>query len=102
MFCLSDSNVNYILPNCTDNSVSPRLQRFNRQTSDVPFELRSDKEKEEIYEKIADQLAAIGDSYDLQSPQSPKALLLQEQLRLQGKDSETEELGAGRSTNCNL
>jgi hypothetical protein len=35
-----------------------------------PFHERSEREKEELYEKIAEQLAAIADQYNLESPHS--------------------------------
>ena len=38
----------------------------------VPFAQKTDQEKDELYEKIAEQLAAIADNYNLESPRSMK------------------------------
>ena len=51
----------------TDNRVSPELRRTIEDGCDKPFELRTESEKEELYEKIAEQLAVIADSYDFNS-----------------------------------
>ena len=50
-----------------DNTVSPEFRRAIEDNCDKPFELRTDTEKEELYEKIAEQLAMIADSYDFNS-----------------------------------
>ena len=51
----------------TDNRVSPDFRRTIEDSCDKPFELRTESEKEELYEKIAEQLAVIADSYDFNS-----------------------------------
>ena len=47
--------------------MSPELRRTIEDGCDKPFELRTESEKEELYEKIAEQLAMIADSYDFNS-----------------------------------
>ena len=61
--------------------MSPELRRTIEDGCDKPFELRTESEKEELYEKIAEQLAMIADSYDFSSKFSsdlppPKASML--------------------------
>ncbi len=48
-----------------DNTQSPHLDLGD---SDKPFELRTQSEKEELYEKIAEQLALIADNYNFNAP----------------------------------
>lgn len=47
--------------------MSPEFRQAIEDNCDKPFELRTDTEKEELYEKIAKQLAMIADSYDFNS-----------------------------------
>lgn len=42
-------------------------------SSTRPFSEKSEKEKDELYERIAEQLAAIADHYHLESPESAKS-----------------------------
>ncbi len=51
----------------SDNTQSPHILQ-DLADSDKPFELRTQSEKEELYEKIAEQLALIADNYNFNAP----------------------------------
>lgn len=55
----------------------PRARRLKIPPLDIvnkPFNERTEVEKDELYEKIAEQLAAIADQYNFESPRSSKSL----------------------------
>ena len=51
----------------------PDLEQSLEWKSSKPFSDKSQSEKEELYERIAEQLAAIADKLNLESPRSLKS-----------------------------
>jgi len=54
-----------------DGGAYPKLSRTFMGNTNKPFNERTEKEKDELYERIAEQLSTIADQYNLDSPNSP-------------------------------
>ncbi|KAI0224483.1 hypothetical protein LSAT2_024518 [Lamellibrachia satsuma] len=54
-----------------DGGAYPKLSRTFMGNTNKPFNERTEKEKDELYERIAEQLSTIADQYNIDSPNSP-------------------------------
>lgn len=60
-----------------------------------PFSQKSEREKDELFEKIAEQLAIIADHYNLDSPSSPPLLYAASQSKENEEKKSDDQEGAG-------
>ena len=56
----------------TDGGAYQKLSKTFMSNTNKPFNERTDKEKDELFERIAEQLSTIADQYNLDSPNSPE------------------------------
>ena len=68
-----DPSRNFVCTSVDGNRGLPDLEQSLALKSSKPFADKSQCEKEELYERIAEQLAVIADKLNLESPRSVKS-----------------------------